>query len=222
MPMLEQLRKIIGERIRTIGARLAAILGDGTARVRTALAPTIAAAHGRYQKLEPRERVLVQVAGALITLFIVFNFVYLPIQDGIGGLGDRVQARQHDAVEVARMMRAYQGLRVDLATMRTRTVAASGDFSLFSVVEQALTRAPGKDKIGSITPAEKTIPGGMMQYTVELKLNALSLPQIVDTLYGLSALNVPVTVSTLHVTRRSQDQHTFDVEMTCVALGRNA
>ena len=75
--------------------------------------------------------------------------------------------------------------------------------------------------IGSITPAEKTLPGGMTQYSVELKLNALSLPQVVDTLYGLSALNVPVTVSTLHVTRRSQDQHTFDVEMTCVALGRN-
>ena len=189
--------------------------------MRTALAPTVAAARGRYQKLEPRERILLQIAGALVVLFIAFNLVYLPIQGALGGLGDRIQERQHDAVEVAHMMRAYQRLRVDLATMRTRTVAASGDFSLFSVVEQALTRAPGKEKIGSITPAEKTIPGGMTQYTVELKLNALSLPQIVDTLYGLSALNVPVTVSTLHVTRRSQDQHTFDVEMTCVALGRN-
>ncbi len=194
---------------------------NGIDRASTAIAPTIAAARGRYQKLEPRERVLVQIAGALIGLFIVFNLVYLPIQDALGGLGDRIQERQHDAVEVARMMRTYQRLRVDLATMRTRTVAASGDFSLFSVVEQALTRAPGKDKIGSITPAEKTMPGSMTQYTVELKLNALSLPQIVDTLYGLSALNVPVTVSTLHVTRRTQDPHTFDVEMTCVALGRN-
>ena len=221
MPMLEELRKVIAERTGAIGARLSAILADGTARLRTALAPTIAAARGRYQKLEPRERVLVQVAGALVALFIAFNLVYLPIQGALGGLGDRIQERQHDAVEVAHMMRAYQRLRVDLATMRTRTVAASGDFSLFSVVEQALTRAPGKDKIGSITPAQKAIPGGMTQYSVELKLNALSLPQIVDTLYGLSALNVPVTVSTLHVTRRSQDQHTFDVEMTCVALGRN-
>jgi Type II secretion system (T2SS), protein M len=217
----EELRKVIGERLGPIGARLTAILDDGTARVRTALAPAIAAARGRYQKLESRERVLVQIAGALVALFIAFNLVYLPIQDALGGLGERVQERQHDAVEVARMMHAYQRLRVDLATMRTRTVAASGDFSLFSVVEQALTRAPGKDKIGSITPAEKAIPGGMTQYTVELKLNALSLPQVVDTLYGLSALNVPVTVSTLHVTRRSQDSHTFDVEMTCVALGRN-
>jgi hypothetical protein len=221
MPMLEELRKVIAERTGAIGARLSAILADGTARLRTALAPTIAAARGRYQKLEPRERVLVQVAGALVALFIAFNLVYLPIQGALGGLGDRIQERQHDAVEVAHMMRAYQRLRVDLATMRTRTVAASGDFSLFSVVEQALTRAPGKDKIGSITPAQKAIPGGMTQFSVELKLNALSLPQVVDTLYGLSALNVPVTVSTLHVTRRSQDSHTFDVEMTCVALGRN-
>jgi type II secretory pathway component PulM len=221
MPMLEELRKIIAERTGAIGARLSAILADATARLRTALAPTIAAARGRYQKLEPRERVLVQVAGALVALFIAFNFVYLPIQGALGGLGDRIQERQHDAVEVAHMMRAYQRLRVDLTTMRTRTVAASGDFSLFSVVEQALTRAPGKDKIGSITPAQKAILGGMTQYSVELKLNALSLPQVVDTLYGLSALNVPVTVSTLHVTRRSQDSHTFDVEMTCVALGRN-
>jgi type II secretory pathway component PulM len=221
MPMLEELRKVIAERTGAIGARLSAISADGTARLRTALAPTIAAARGRYQKLEPRERVLVQVAGALVALFIAFNLVYLPIQGALGGLGDRIQERQHDAVEVAHMMRAYQRLRVDLATMRTRTVAASGDFSLFSVVEQALTRAPGKDKIGSITPAQKAIPGGMTQFSVELKLNALSLPQVVDTLYGLSALNVPVTVSTLHVTRRSQDSHTFDVEMTCVALGRN-
>lgn len=221
MPMLEELRKVIAERTGAIGARLSAILADGTARLRIALAPTIAAARGRYQKLEPRERVLVQVAGALVALFIAFNLVYLPIQGALGGLGDRIQERQHDAVEVAHMMRAYQRLRVDLATMRTRTVAASGDFSLFSVVEQALTRAPGKDKIGSITPAQKAIPGGMTQFSVELKLNALSLPQVVDTLYGLSALNVPVTVSTLHVTRRSQDSHTFDVEMTCVALGRN-
>jgi hypothetical protein len=221
MPMLDRGRKLIGASLGTIGARLSAVLRDGTARVRTALAPTVAAARGRYQKLEPRERVLVQIASALVALFIVFNLIYLPIQGALVGLGGRVQERQHDAVEVARMMRAYQRLRVDLATMRTRTVAASGDFSLFSVVEQALTRAPGKDKIGSITPAEKTLPGGMTQYSVELKLNALSLPQVVDTLYGLSALNVPVTVSTLHVTRRSQDQHTFDVEMTCVALGRN-
>src|SRR6185437_1958642 len=221
MPILERMRKAIGASTDATAARLATICSAWAARVRETLAPRAEATRARYQKLEPRERVLLQIAGALIVLFIVFNFVYLPIQAGIGGLGDRIQERQHDAVEVAHRMRAYQRLHVDLATMRTRTVAASGDFSLFSVVEQALTHAPGKEKIGSITPAEKTIPGSLKQYTVDLKLNSLSLPQMVDTLYELNSLDIPVTVSTLHITRRSQDQHTFDVEMTCVALGRS-
>ncbi len=216
--MLQRMRKIIGATADAIGKRLTPRLRE----LRTALAPAAASMRARYRKLEPRERVLLQVAGGVLALFLLFNLVYLPVQGALGGLGDRIQQRQHDAVEVARMMRTYQRLRIDLATMRTRTVAASGDFSLFSVVEQALTRAPGKDRIGSITPAEKALPGGMKQYSVDLKLNQLTLGQVVDTLYGLSALNIPVTVSTLHITRRSQDTHTFDVEMTCVALGRNA
>src|SRR5579871_572198 len=216
--MLQRMRKIIGAAADAIGARLTPRLRE----FRTALAPARASMSARYRKLEPRERVLLQIAGGALALFLLFNLVYLPVQGALGGLGDRIQQRQHDAVEVAHMMRTYQRLRIDLATMRTRTVAASGDFSLFSVVEQALTRAPGKDRIGSITPAEKALPGGIKQYSVDLKLNQLTLGQVVDTLYGLSALNIPVTVSTLHITRRSQDTHTFDVEMTCVALGRNA
>ena len=213
--------KIFIGALRGIASRLSPPWNAVRSRTRTVVQPALAAARARYRKLEPRERILVQIACGLLAIFILFNFLFLPIQDAIGGLGDRIQERQHDAVEVARMMRSYRRLRVDLATMRSRTVPESGNFSLFSVVEQALTRAPGKDKIGSITPAEKTIPGGMKQYTVDLKLNGLTLPQIVDMLYGLNTLDVPVTVSALHITRGAQATHSFDVETTCVALGRN-
>lgn len=219
--MLEGMRERLDMIGRPAMERLSLVWTAVTARARAALAPRYAAAYARYQKLEARERVLVQVLAAVMAVFLAYNLVYVPVRGAFGGLAARIEQRQHDAVEVARMMRTYQRLRIDLATMRKRTVSASGDFSLFSVVEQALTKAPGKDKIASITPADKKIPGGLSQYTVELKLNNLSLGQIVDTLYGLGALNVPVTVSSLHVTRRTQDPHTFDVEMTCVALGRN-
>jgi type II secretory pathway component PulM len=202
-------------------ARLALAWSALGARVRDALAPLAAAMRGRYQKLEPRERVLVRILGALLAVFLAYNLLYTPIIGAVGGLTNRIQQRQHDAVEVAQMMRAYWQLQADLATMRKRTVPAGGDFSLFSVIEQALTRAPGKDKIGSITPADKQIPGALTQHTVEVRLNALNLGQIVDMLYGLQTMSAPVTVSNLHITRRTQDPHTYDVEMTCVALGRN-
>src|SRR5271155_3563498 len=117
MSLLERVRKIIGGTADAIGERLSVMWNAGTERVRTAAAPTIAAARGRYQKLERRERILVQMAGALVALFILFNFVYLPIQDAIGGLGDRIEERQHDKIDVAPMMRTYPPLRLDPATM---------------------------------------------------------------------------------------------------------
>jgi hypothetical protein len=234
--MFERARRFLSELAGDVTVRLSEILRRGTGRLldlvapvwerlseraRIALAPLYGAAHARYQKLEPRERTLVQMLGALLAVFLGYHLIYAPIQDAIEGLSDRIQQRQHDAVDVAHMMRTYRQLQADLVTMRNRTVPASSGFSLFSVVEQSLSRSPGKDKIGSITPADKKIPGGLTQYTVDLKLTGLTLAQIVETLYGLGSLNVPVTVSSLHIARRTQDTHTFDVDMTCVALGRN-
>ena len=66
----------------------------GTGARNTAAAPAAAAARARYQKLERRERLLVKLAGALIALFIVFNFIYLPIQGALGGLGNGIQERR--------------------------------------------------------------------------------------------------------------------------------
>ncbi len=66
------------------------------------------------------------------------------------------------------------------------------------------------------------LPGGYQQYTIDLKLSGLSLAQIVDALYGVQTLSVPVTVSNLHIRQRTPDTHSYDVDMTCAALGKNA
>jgi hypothetical protein len=166
--MFDALRKRLGVAASGVSGRLAPVWKTLNARVGEALAPL----RIRYQKLEPRERVLVRILGLLLAIIVAYNFVYLPISGAVGSLGGRIQQRQRDAVEVAHMMRTYRQLRVDLATMRKRTVPAKSDFSLFSVVEQALSQSPGKDKIGSLTPADKPIPGGLTQYTVEADLNA--------------------------------------------------
>jgi len=49
----------------------------------------------------------------------------------------------------------------------------------------------------------------------------VSLPEIVDTLYGIDTLPVPVLVSDLHIKRGELIHAVFDVQMTCVAIGKN-
>jgi len=199
-------QSVVGERLKQISEPLAPVLNDLRAR---------------YQKLEPREKILVQIAGSLLTVFLFYNLVYQPIVSMREGLETRIAARQRELVEVRRLSEVYAQLKLDLAAAEKRTVSPGKDFSLFSVVEGTLSKNVGRDKIGSITPADKRISNELMEYAVNVKLNDVSLAQLVDTLYEVKSLSVPVVVSNLNVKKRIQNPHSFDVDLTCSALGKN-
>jgi hypothetical protein len=84
-----------------------------------------------------------------------------------------------------------------------------------------LTSSVSRSKIGSITPGEHQLPGGFEQYSVDVKLNEIALPQIVDTLYSLQTLKVPITISNFQMHQHATDSRSYDVDLTCVALGKS-
>lgn len=206
-----------------IGSRLGLVIGPQLARLRGAVNPYLNQLRAHYHRLEPREKLLVRIGCGLLAIFLIYNLIYLPIVDLQAGLNDRVADRQRELAEVRAMTRTYLRLESELAVARKRTVPGGRDFSLFSVVEKALSDSVGRDKLGSITPGvDRKVADGMVEYSVDLQLTNLSLPQLVDALYRLQTLPVPVGVSTIHIRRRFQDPHSYDVDMTCVALAKNA
>ncbi|MGH7931740.1 MAG: type II secretion system protein GspM [Candidatus Binataceae bacterium] len=204
-----------------VRGRAGALLEGPGKRVYEAIEPSWSAARLWYQRREPREKTLLRVLGAIVAILFVYNVIYRPISGLTGGLQDRVATRQRELVEVRTMMQRWEHLKLSLAKTEKRTVPGGKDFSLFSVLEQTLTKSVGRDKIGSITPTDKPVAGGFVQHTIDLKLTGVDLGQIVNALYGVQTLPVPVTVSNLHIHQRLQDPHSYDVDMTCMALGRN-
>ncbi len=184
--------------------------------------PWLVQARGRYQKLEPRERILVQIAAGLVGVFLIYNLIYLPIVDLGSGLQEKIVQRQHDLVEVRRLAGTYAQLKSDLANAERRTVPLGKDFSLFSIVEASMTKSVGRDKIGSIAPgSDRKLTDGFTEYSVQLKLDNVNLAQLVDALYGINSLPMPIGVSNIRIQRRTQDTHSYDVDLTCVALAKN-
>jgi type II secretory pathway component PulM len=176
----------------------------------------------RYQKLEPREKMLVKIAGAVVTLFLAYNLIYSPISNWRDSLDTTLETRHRELGEVQHLVDTYLQRKKELQAAERNTVPMGKDFSLFSVIEGSLTKTVGHDKIASINPdADRKLSDGFVQYSVDLKLQNVSLGQIVDALYGVKTLSAPVAVSNMHVTRRLQDSHTYDVEMTCIALGKS-
>lgn len=188
----------------------------------TGVDPLIAQARARYQKLEPRERILVQIAGGLLGIFLIYNLVYMPIVDLGSGLESKIAQRQQDLTDVRQLAGTYAQLKANLAKAEQRTVPIGRDFSLFSVVESSMTKSVGRDKIGSITPgSDRKLADGFTEYSVQLKLANVNLAQLVDALYGINSLAMPIGVSTIRIQRRTQDTHSYDVDLTCVALAKN-
>jgi type II secretory pathway component PulM len=213
---------MFGEWLENVRAQLAELIGPYVQQAGKRLDPLIGQARGRYQKLEPREQLLIKIAAGLFGVFLLYNMVYRPIVGLSSGMDDRIATRRHDLIEVRRLAATYTQLKSDLRNAEHHTVPGH-DFSLFSVIEASLTKSVGRDKIGSITPgSDRKVSEGLTEFNVQLKLANVNLAQLVDALYGISTLEMPIGVENVRIQRRSQDTHSYDVDMTCVALAKNA
>jgi type II secretory pathway component PulM len=213
---------MLREWIESFRARIEDLIRPYLKQAAARVDPMLAQARLRYLKLEPRERLLVQVAGGLLGIFLIYNLIYLPIVDLSSGLQDRIVQRQNDLAEVRRLAATYAQLKADLASAERHTVPLGKDFSLFSVIEASMTKSVGRQKIGSIAPGQdRKLTDGFTEYSVQLKLANVSLAQLVDALYGINSLPMPIGVSTIRIQRRTQDTHSYDVDLTCVALAKN-
>jgi type II secretory pathway component PulM len=213
---------MLREWIDNLRARVMDLIRPYLKQAATRIDPLIGNARGRYQKLEPRERILVPVAAGLVGMFLVYNLIYTPIVDLSSGLHDKIVQRQQDLAEVRRLAATYAQLKANLASAERHTVPLGKDFSLFSVVEASMSKSVGREKIGAITPgADHKLADGFTEYSVVLKLDNVNLAQLVDALYGINSLPMPIGVSNIRIQRRTQDTHSYDVDLTCVALAKN-
>jgi Type II secretion system (T2SS), protein M len=208
-------------RMRAYVARLVQPLRPYVERSKRAATPAWEAGHAWFDKREPREKVLLRALGAILGILLLYNLIYSPIAWLKESLADRVADRQQELVDLRGLMQTYERAEHSLGQAQRRTVADNPNFSLFSVVEQTLTKSVGRDKIGSITPTDQPVAGGFHQYNVDIKLSGITLPQVVDTLYGVQTLSMPITVSNLQLHQRANDPHSYDVDMSCTALAKS-
>src|SRR5215472_15388365 len=99
---------MIREYLEQLQSRIMEVLGPQIRRVRERTDPLVAQARARYQKLERRERVLVQLAGGLLAIFLVYNLIVSPFIDYVDGLDEQIVSREHDLAGVQRLVATYK------------------------------------------------------------------------------------------------------------------
>ena len=187
------------------------------------ISPRYRELRARYYKLEKRERILLQLGAVVLGVLVGYNLIYLSIVSYQDGLEDEIAARQHDLTEVRRMASTYRQVNTEVIALEKNTAPPASDFSLSSTLSTSLNGVVDTDKIAGINPLpNKPVSEQFTQYGADLKLNGVSLAQVVDVLFRIKSIKEPVVVSNLSIRKRAQDPHSYDVDMTCSVLGKNA
>jgi type II secretory pathway component PulM len=171
-----------------------------------------------YQRLSPRERLLLGVMIGSVLLISLYSFVWDPLVSGGEALQRRIVAREKDLVEVQSQRTHYLDLLRQLEASQAVLVRTDQSFSLFAHLQGAVAQVIERSHIQSMNPTDKNLTDEYQEQSVEIKLTAVTLEQLVSMLYRIEKGDQPLRVSRLHVKKRYNDPRSFDIVATVSLL----
>ncbi|HUI25150.1 MAG TPA: type II secretion system protein GspM [Candidatus Kryptonia bacterium] len=171
-----------------------------------------------YQRLSPRERLLLVLAVGSVLLISLYSFVLDPLVGGREMLQRRIVAREKDLAEIQVQRTRYLEMLRQLEASQAVLVRTESGFSLFAYLQNAVAQVVSREHIASMNPTEKNLSDEYQQQSVEIKLTAVSLQQLVDAMYRIEKGDVTLHIARLQVKKRYNDPRSFDITATISLL----
>lgn len=173
------------------------------------------------KEITPRDQKVLAVGGVFVLLFIILQFAIFPLMENRERLKRSIIAREKAVVEMAELQVEYQQLHSKANVLLDQLVGRQKDFSLFSFLEQMAAKSKVKKNISYMKPSETADEGPFKEVLVEMKLQAISLKQLVDFLNFVESPKNVVALKRISIQENKKEEATLDVILQVVSLDRN-
>ena len=167
-----------------------------------------------FQRLSPRERMLVSIAGTVLSVIGLYSLVVEPLMTGRARMLTRIVQKEKELGEIQDMRRTFLTLLQQFEASQEVLAKPDPSFSLFSHIESTVSQVVSRDRITSMNPVSKVLGNAYKEESVEFKLTSVSLSQLVDMLYRIEKGSHQLRVTRLQVKKQFKDPHSFDVTAT--------
>ena len=168
-------------------------------------------------RLDERERIIV-LAGIVILAGILIWLVLLnPYLGAMQNLDRRIDGQRHNLERVATLGQEIDQLRQQLAGIESQRRSGR---PLFSQVENLTKQMGVRDQLLSMRPQPDSVQGGFRQQTVEIRLERVTLSQLVGFLHAAEHRSHGIQVRSLRVRPRFDDRSRLDVNLVLMSLER--
>ena len=161
-------------------------------------------------RLARREKYLVSAAASSVAIFLLLQFLIFPFFETRRRLQRSVSAKEEGLKEILRLSSDYLSHRE--RTQGVQEVLARRDkgFALFSFLEKSAGDAGVKAHIKYMKPSVSTGPGPYKESLVEMKLEAITLQQLISYLYGIESPDDAVSIKRLSIDENRRKSGSLD------------
>ncbi len=171
--------------------------------------------------LSRRDKVALIIGGSLLLVFVVVQFVLLPLVDKRKRLRKAIASRELALTEMRDMQVQYGLLHEQSDGLEEQLTRRNVNFSLFSFLEKMATETKIKDHIAYLKPSTVTGEGVLRQVLVEMKLQTIGLKQLVSFLQRIESPENVVTIKRISIQENKKAKGTLDVIMQVISIDQN-
>ncbi|WP_457572835.1 type 4a pilus biogenesis protein PilO [Desulfolithobacter sp.] len=172
--------------------------------------------------LDTRDRTALMIGALAVGLFVFLQFVVFPLAEKQRRLERGIAVREKSVQEMRDMQERYRQLHARVNSLQVQLEKRSPDFSLFSFLEKMATMTGVKERIVYMKPSTVQGDGPFRQNMVEMKLQGISLQQLVDLLKMVEAPENIVAIKRITIQENKKEQGMLDVIMQVVTVERTA
>jgi general secretion pathway protein M len=150
-------------------------------------------------KLTSREKYYVAGGLSLLVLFLVIEFALVPFLNAKDQARRSVAANERILKEMHALSSEYRALQGGSLDIKTALARRPGDFTLFSFLESEAGKAGVKSNIKYMKPSTSVDTGPYTESSVEMKLENITLKQLVEYLHLVESRKYLVSVKRISV-----------------------
>ena len=174
----------------------------------------------RWQHFSQRERIIVAVGGAMVAATLVFLLIIDPLIESIDKLDRQAKRRAKDSQELALVAQEYIVKQGRIAKLEERMPVPPAQFSLLAFMEEATTTAQIRDRIVGMQPQAPVVVQGYQETAVDLRLDGVSLPQLLALLVAIEEAPYDVQVHHLQMKPRYDNPVNLDATLRIVTYAK--
>jgi general secretion pathway protein M len=137
-----------------------------------------------WQNMQPRERLFLGGAGAMLVLFLIFKLTIDPLFKHSADLDRQIVTARHQLAELRTMQQEYQRQKTVVDSINSQ-LKRQQNFAIFSRLEEFAGQTGIRNKILYMKPTVSTPSEVYNEESVEIKMEGVTLEQLVRYLHQI-------------------------------------